>query len=375
MRIVIVGVGAVGAMAAWRLSHTQHEIIALERFQLDHDRGSSYGDSRIVRRVYPDPLYTALMHDAYALWDTLMDEAGDRELFVKSGGIYCGPADDPRVLAAQQALAASHVPHKVLSPSECAAKFPEFPLRAEEVAVYEPSMGFARASSCVRAAATLAQQRGVEIREASAVVGMETGKDGFAARLTLESGDSIDADRVLLCVGAWAGPMLQSLGVRVPLCVTRQPYIHLQIHRNEQDFLPRRFPVWIDALANAYGFPSIPSSATAGVKIGIHNLGPKVTPENVSRVVTEEDRETVRRYAAQRFTSAVGPEVRYEKVCLYTSTPDEDFIVDALPGHVGVFVISACSGHGFKFAPLMGEIAAKLLTEKPLPHDLSRFRL
>jgi sarcosine oxidase len=373
MRIVIVGVGGVGAMAAWRLSHTEHEVIALEQFRLDHDRGSSYGDSRIVRNVYPDTLYTALMTDAYKLWDDLMEEAQDRQLFVQSGGIYCGPADDARVLAAQEALAASRVPYEVLLPAECAVKFPEFPLREEEVAVYEPSMGYARASHCVKTAAKIAQQRGAQIREATSVVGIEAGKDGFAARLTLASGETINADRLLLCVGSWAGPLLESLGVSVPFNVTRQPYVHLKVPENAPDFSPGHFPVWIDALANAYGFPQLGDAP--GIKIGIHDHGPTVTPEAVEREITEADREAVRRYAAQRFTSAVGKEVTYEKVCLYTNTPDEDFIIDSIPGLDGVFVISACSGHGFKFTPLMGQIAADLLTDTPLPYDLSRFRL
>src|SRR5262245_12545198 len=107
MRVVIVGAGAVGIMTAWRLARAGQEVVALEQFRIDHDRGSSYGDSRIVRRVYPDPLYTTLMADAYRLWNELMAEAGDSGLFVQTGGIFCGAADHPQVQAAQEALAAS----------------------------------------------------------------------------------------------------------------------------------------------------------------------------------------------------------------------------------------------------------------------------
>src|SRR5579872_2872659 len=177
MRVVIIGVGAAGAMAAWRLARAGHEVIALEQFRLDHDRGSSYGDSRIVRRVYPDLLYTSLMADAYALWDELQAQSADR-LFVRAGGVFYGPPDHPQVEAARQALASSGVDYEVLDDAECRRRFPALALHAGEVALYEPGMGYARASRCVRAAAHLARQHGAVIREECAVEGIEAGGRG-----------------------------------------------------------------------------------------------------------------------------------------------------------------------------------------------------
>ncbi|MCS6776847.1 MAG: N-methyl-L-tryptophan oxidase [Chloroherpetonaceae bacterium] len=371
MHVVILGVGGVGAMAAWRLSRAGHAVTALEQFGIDHDRGSSYGASRIVRRVYPDAHYTHLMAEAYALWSALMTEAGDDGLFVPCGGVYVGPADAPLMVAAQQALQASGVRYEVLSPAESARRFPRFPLRAQEVALYEPGMGFARASACVRAAVGLARRYGAQVREGTAVVGIDAGRDGYAVRVTLATGEVLSADRLLICAGAWTGALLSALGVTLPLTVTRQPYVHLRVVGDESEFLPGRFPVWIDAVANAYGFPV--TEAGAGLKIGLHDRGAVVAPDTVEREVTESDRESVRRYAAGRFGPEVSGVVVYEKVCLYTSTPDEDFVVDAVPGLPGAFVISACSGHGFKFAPLMGQIAVDLVEDRNV-RDLTRFR-
>lgn len=372
MRVVIVGVGGVGAMAAWRLAQAGHEVVALERFRLDHDRGSSYGDSRIVRRVYPDALYTALMADAYALWDALQAQFPEEELIVRAGGIFCGPEDHPQVRAAQEALAASGVDHEVLTADACTRRFPAFALHPNEVAVFEPSMGYARASHCVCAATTLARRHGARIREETPVETVRAGRNGTGVEVTTQAGDSLSADRLLITAGPWTGPLLAQLGVQAPLVVTRQPYVHLQPARNAADFEIGRFPVWIDAAANAYGFPRL--GDVPGVKIGIHNLGETTTPETVDRAVREEDRTIVRRYAAMRFPW-LSAEVVYEKVCLYTNTPDEDFIVDAVPGLSDAFVISGCSGHGFKFTPLLGRIAADLVAEVPVPYDLSRFRL
>src|SRR5262249_52941318 len=149
-------------------------------------------------------------------------------------------------------------------------------------------------------------------------------------------------------------------------------YVHLQPAQHAADFEAGRFPVWIDAEANYYGFPRL--GDVTGVKFGLHTQGAIVTPETVDRTVREEDREDSRRYARERFPW-LGPEVVYEKVCLYSNTPDEDFILDWIPGLPNALVISACSGHGFKFTPLLGQIAADLLSDAPAPYDLTRFRL
>ena len=370
MRVVIVGAGGVGTMTAWRLARVGHEVIALEQFQLDHDQGSSYGDSRIVRRVYSDPFYTRLMAESYRLWAELISEAQDSGLFVQAGGGVWGPADDPKVQSAENALASSGVPYELLDASEMSRRFPAVRLKPHEVAVYEPGMGFARASRSVRAAAQLARSQGTQIRENSRVEGIDRTHGGV--RVTLNSGERLTTERLIVAAGAWTKSLLQSLGLNLPLAVTRQPYVHLHPAGHDADFEPGRFPVWIDIAANAYGFPRL--GDLPGVKLGIHDAGETVTPEAVIRTVHEADREAARRYAASRFPD-LGPEVVYEKVCLYTNTPDEDFIVDTVPGLPSVLVLSPCSGHGFKFAPLIGQIAADWAQDLSISDDLNRFRL
>jgi monomeric sarcosine oxidase len=361
-------------MAAWRLAQAGLDVVALEQFRLDHDQGSSYGDSRIVRRVYPDALYTALMADAYTLWDELQAQTPDEELFRIVGGIFFGRVDHPEVRLAQEALAQAGVAYEVLNPAACHQRFPGLVLRPEEQAVYEPGMGYARASACVRVAARLARQHGAEIREETAVARIEP--DGAGVRVVTAGGETLRADRLVMTAGAWTGPFMARLGVKLPLQVTRQPYIHLQPARNAADFEAGKFPVWIDMGSPvAYGFPRL--GDLPGVKIGIHDRGEVTTPETVDREVREADREAIRRYAAERFPdlAPASADTGYGKVCLYTNTPTEDFIVDAIPGLPGAFFFSACSGHGFKFTPLLGQIAVDLVTDTPVPYDLARFRL
>jgi sarcosine oxidase len=373
MRVLIIGVGGVGAMAAWRLTQAGHEVIALEQFQLDHDRGSSYGDSRIVRRVYADPLYTALMADAYPLWDELQAQFPSEELFRPVGGIFFGPESHHHVQQAQNALALAGIAFEVLTSDECRRRFPAFALRDDEVAVYEPSMGYARASRCVRAAVQLAQQHGADIRYEMPVVSISHTSN--SVQVATASGEQVEADKLLLCAGAWTGPLSAMLGLKLPLQVSRQPYIHLKPLHRAADFEVGKFPVWIDAAANAYGFPRL--GDVPGVKIASHNQGIITTPDTVHREVTEEDRETIYRYASERFPDLFETRVTpcYEKVCLYTNTPSEDFILDAVPDLPHTFVVGGLSGHGFKFTPLLGQILADLATGTPISYDLSRFRI
>ena len=149
--------------------------------------------------------------------------------------------------------------------------------------------------------------------------------------------------------------------------MTRQTYVYLKPEKNSGEWDAGRFPVWIDADANAYGLPRI-ASLIPGVKIGLHHHGEPTTPETVLRELTDADRAAIQDYAADRFPS-LSPETTYEKVCLYTNTPDEDFIIDSAPGLPNTFIVSACSGHGFKFAPLIGEIASRLATDAPPGYD------
>lgn len=375
MRVLIVGVGGVGAMAAWRLAQEGHEIVALERFRVDHDLGSSFGDSRIVRRVYADPLYTALMADSYKLWNELEGlyerDSGAAPLVNWCGGIFFGPKADPQMLAAQAALDANEVPNVLWSRAECEGRYPAMRLEEDEVALFEPSMGFARASRCVRAAVEIARKLGARILEETVVAGIEA--DGAGVVVTTEGGEKFRADRLLIAAGAWTQPLLASLGVSLPLVVTRQVVIHLEPESSPENFAIGRIPVWIDAGANVYGFPHIPGGQP-GVRVSQHDLGEVTTPEDVNRSIGEPDLEPVRRYAHRRF-KGLSDQVAYAKVCLYTNTPDSDFIIDSVPGLPAVTFVSACSGHGFKFTPLLGQIAGTLVTDQESPYDLSRFRL
>ncbi len=371
MRVLIIGLGAAGSMAAWRLAKEGHEVVGIERFKRDHDQGSSFGDSRIVRRVYPEPFYTTLMKDAYLLWDELMIDANQPNLLVQCGGIFVGSKDHPHLLQAKAALSQSGVPFEELGAKACKERFSAFALQANETALFEPSMGYARASLSVKAALQCAERFGAVLYEETVVERIE--KHGDLICVCDSNGITYEADRLLLTPGPWIAPMLAQFGLRIPVKVTRQVYIHLEPEPDfTTEFEENRFPVWIDAEANSYGFPKL--GALPGVKIGMHDFGEETDPSVTRRPTNGKDSAPILRYSRHRFPKLT-EKILYEKLCLYTTTADENFIVDGIPGITGAFFISACSGHGFKFAPLMGQIGAQLAVNGRSDYDLSRFRL
>jgi monomeric sarcosine oxidase len=370
MKVAVVGLGGVGSAAAYHLARDGHRVVGVEQFAIDHDRGESYGGSRIIRRVYSDPFYTRLMDESYRLWDAFQAEARE-ELLVRCGGIFFGQPEDPEQHAFETALIAAEVPFERWSAEEARRRYPQFRFQPEEIALYQADTGFLRASRCVRAAARLARDAGAELREETALAGIEGGPDGV--RLRLARGETLLVDRAVVCAGPWTGRLLAERGIRVPLVVTRQQYVHLLAAPGDTRFRIGSFPVWYNSGGHGmYGFPE--EETIPGVKIADHHLGEVVDPDHVNRAVDDACREAIRAYA-RRVLPDLTSEISYEKVCLYDNTPNEDFILDRLPDEPRVMVIGGTSGHGFKFVALLGRLAASLAADREPSCDPGRFAL
>jgi len=367
-RIAVLGAGGVGSAAARFLAHEGHEVTVLERFEPDHDRGSSYGTSRIIRKTYPDGFYTALMSEAYPLWDELEREAGE-PLFARTGGLFFGPEAHPDLIAIRRALKDHGVPFEELDPTACARRFPRLRLLPGEAGVLEHEAGYLRASACVRANLRLAVAHGARVRARAPVEALEPRPGGLV--LSLAGGESLEVDRLVVTAGPWTAHLLARF-VPLPFTVTRQVYCHFEPEAPLADFGAERFPVWIDFGTNFYGFPH--DGQAPGVKVALHQPGTPVDPDHVDRELHEADREPLRHYRAEHLPG-LSPRVAFEKVCLYTMTPDTDFVVDHLPGEPRVTLVGGLSGHGFKFTVLLGRIAAWMATGRQVPWNLSRFAL
>ncbi|HEX8703823.1 MAG TPA: N-methyl-L-tryptophan oxidase [Myxococcaceae bacterium] len=367
-RVAVLGAGGVGSAAARFLAKEGHAVTVLEQFEPDHDRGSSYGTSRIIRKTYTDGFYTGLMGAAYPLWDELEREAGE-PLFARTGGLFFGPTEHSELAAIRKALSDNGVPYEELDPAACARRFPRLRLLAGESGVFEREAGFLRASACVRANLRLAEAHGARLRTGVAVEALEPRPEGV--RLVLAGGESLEFDRVIVAAGPWTARLLGRF-VTLPFTVTRQVYCHFEPQPQApiKDF--GTLPVWIDFATDFYGFPY--DGQAPGVKVAWHHFGTPSDPNHVDRQIHEADREPLRRYCAEHLPELT-PRTVLEKVCLYTVSPDKDFVVDHLPDEPRVTLVGGLSGHGFKFTVLLGRIASWMATDQRVPWNLSRFAL
>lgn len=368
LNIAIIGAGATGAAAARFAAMAGHKVTVFEQFHIDHDRGSSHGPSRIIRRTYPDRLYTALMNEAYELWDELEAEA-DTELRIRTGGIYFGQANHPEIRATIESLEANGVPFDVLDHAEALELFPAFRFNEDEVAVYQDDTGILKASPCVRAQLELARRHGADIREAAAV--RRIARDGAGIEVVTATGEAATFDRVAIAAGPWLPRLLEPM--HLPLVVTRQQQIYLRpvLRSGPSRFAVGRFPVWIDAATNMYGFPQHPEAP--GVKVALHQKGEPVDPDFVPPDLDDAHVRMLRGYLHERLPDLGRGDVIAGKVCLYTSTPDTDFVLDAVPDLPGAFFASACSGHGFKFTVLVGKALVELMQGQVRERGMERF--
>lgn len=366
MKIAVIGVGGTGSAAARFLAEAGHEVTAFEQFRVGHNRGSSHGESRIIRYTYPDEFHTRMMAEAYPLWTELEEEAGE-ELFVRCGGLLFGPPEHADMVETRNALMAAGLDYEILEREAAHERFPALRLQPGEVALFQDKSGFLRANSCVLANVRLAREAGAEIREEAQILDVRQGGNTVIIE-TLR--DEEVFDRAIVTAGAWMNQVLEDTAL--PLRVVQRQVVYLDIARNAESFQPDRLPIWIDAEEAFYGFPR--DGRIPGVKLASHFLGESFDPDAIERPVIGANVAVIQEYAARRFPD-LNSEVTNASACLYTLTPDENFILDFAPGSPNIVVVSGCSGHGFKFTVLLGKIAAMLAVGEEYPQDLGPWRL
>jgi len=360
--VLVVGVGSVGSMALWRLAGRGVRAVGLERFEPGHDHGSGHGESRMIRSAYSEgPRYVPLVREAFGLWRELEAEAG-AELLTVTGGLMIGRAAGALVAGALASARAHGLEHEVLEPAAARRRFPQHRLGPDDVALRDAGAGVLRPERAIRAAAARARALGAEVVTGVRVTAVEP--DG--AGVTVRAGErSWRARHAVVAAGAWLGGLLPGLGL--PLRVERQ--VMTWFPADEPDrFAPERFPVFIRERPGGHGY-GLPSLDGRTVKVAIHHGGRPVDPDRPDRAVTGADVAPVARLVAETLEGLAAAPAR-TAVCLYTNTPDEAFVVGPAPGLPGVTVLSCCSGHGFKFAPVLGDVAADLAlagaTRRPL---------
>ncbi len=359
--VIVVGVGTMGAATCYELARRGKRVLGLEQFDIPHTRGAHHGFSRLIRLAYFEhPDYVALLRRAYENWERLQSLTDQRLLFI-TGGVYIGLLDSELVAGSFRAAQEHDLPHELLDHAALRRRFPQFHVAKEMVGFYESQAGFVSPTDVMGTYVNQALRHGAELHGHEPIIGWEATDSHVVVRT---SHAEYEAGRVVFCGGAWSAQLVRDLGVT--LTVTRQVMGWVAPLRPELYELGR-FPVWAldenraGAFAGIhYGFPM--TSREPGLKIALHNPAQPVDPDNVERLPIEGDEATFRPILRSLLPEANGPLLAI-RTCLYTNSPDGHFIIDRHPKHENVILACGFSGHGFKFASVIGEALADLASD------------
>jgi len=362
---IVAGLGAMGSAALYHLSSRGVKVAGFDRFDPPHTMGSSHGETRMIREAYYEHTgYVPLVQRAYVLWHELAKRAGE-PIIRETGGVFAGPPNAELVPGMLRTAREHGIPVEALTHARATVQFPWIHFEKNWQIAREPRAGFVYPERCIAAHLKLAAEQGAEIHADEPILGWEADRTGVTVRTARWEHH---ADRLILATGAWMIDTLAELGV--PAVVERQPLFW---------FSPRPSAatpstVWALEFEKGkllYGFPA----TEAGIKVAIHYGGvQRTTPDEIDRTLHERDVQLLRRHAEAYLPDLLG-DLAQAEVCMYTNTPDLHFIFDAHPRHDNVLVVSACSGHGFKFSSAIGEAAAAWSTRGTPGIDMSLFSL
>jgi monomeric sarcosine oxidase len=367
--IIVVGGGVMGCTTAYQLAKDGRTVLLLEQYTIGNRMGSSHGASRLFRLAHTNPDYVELARQAYGLWRELESESGER-LMKQVDALDIGT---PAILTElRTTLEATGVPFVALDRDEIMHRFPQFSLPEDVTGLYQADYAMLAADRCVSAFAALARGHGATIVEGETVQQVRPTSSGVEVRT--DKG-TYSARGVVLCAGSWMKPLMRQLGIDLPLTI-RKEHLTYYMPGDPENWLPGRFPIFRHHLSGVNGRWGVgfPIFEHPGVKMLVDCTGPFVEPDDPDRSVDQAVVSRVREYVAG-ILPGLGENIIGAETCRYTMTPDDVFILDHHPAHPQVVVASPCSGHGFKFAPLIGRILADLVVRGRTEYNIERFRL
>ena len=363
----VIGLGAIGSATAAELVRRGHSVVGFDRYTPPHTMGSAHSETRMIREAwYRGSPYMPLVRDAYRRWANLERLSG-RTLLRTAGALMMGP-EDGRVLAGSPLRRAVRpdTDDILLSVEEVVERFPWLRPDPGTVAIYEPGAAILSLEACLEAA--LENAEGADLRFDEPSIGWSA--SGSGVRVRTERGE-FPARRLAIAAGAWTPHLLPDLSL--PLEVERTVQYWFEPAGAHSDRLAEG-PAWVWELEREgtwYGFPP----TARGLKAGMHfQAGRRTDVEEVDREVGAGETRDLRELFA-RYAPGVAGDLAHASVCLYTNTPDGDFILDRHPGHASVVIFAGGGGHAFKFLPILGALMADLLTDEPLPRELPPFSI
>ncbi|WP_203249316.1 N-methyl-L-tryptophan oxidase [Sporosarcina beigongshangi] len=371
--VIVIGAGSMGMAAGYFLSKSGKRTLLLDSFNPPHDKGSHHGDTRIIRHAYGEgEEYVPLALEAQELWDDLEKVTG-KQLFIQTGVLNVGYEKTDFIENIISSAKTHSLPLEILDSSEVNKRWPGINLPDNYIGCFEPTSGVLKCGECIGAYRELAEQHGATILTNSKVKELVVHNE----RVTVKTeAQTFSADALVVSAGAWSGNLLSTLDLNLPLNPVRKTFAWF--NANEDLYNYKQFPAFAFETSQGqyYGFPSIDG---AGLKVGRHDGGETINPDEVMREFSEleEDATDLRQFVHSYMPSI--QQLKYGKACMYTLTPDEDFIIDLHPTYSNVAIASGFSGHGFKFSSVVGQILSELIilgkTEKNIsPFSINRFK-
>ena len=363
--VIVIGLGALGSAAAYWAARRGLTVLGLERFAIGHDRGASEDRSRIIRRTYPTPEYLRFAEGAFDAWAAVEADAGER-LVLRTGGLDLFPAgcvDD--LHAYERAMGDAGIGFERLDPGEAMRRWPAWQLPSDVEVLFQPDAGVVAASPANATHRRLALERGARLLGESVVIEIVPTGGGFEVRT---AADTHRARAVVVTADAWTNELLAPLGLSFPLRVSQEQVTYYDAP-DPSAFEPDAFPVWIwHSATHVYGLPSF---GGPGPKVALHAGGSETTPDTRTFQPDPGYAERVDAFVEEYLPSAMGPKLDV-KTCQYTQTPDQDFVLDRLPGFDGI-AIGLGSAHAFKFASVFGRALVELAVDGGSPWAVPRF--
>ncbi|MFZ0168424.1 MAG: N-methyl-L-tryptophan oxidase [Candidatus Dormiibacterota bacterium] len=356
LRVIVVGLGAMGSAAAFQLARRGATVVGLETFGPAHDRGSSHGESRIIRKAYfEDPAYVPLVLRAYQLWRDLEASSGQR-LLETTGGVMIGLPDGEMVSGSLQSALQWDLPHRILTASELQAEFPVFHPTPDQVGLVEPDAGVLAPELAVLSHLRLATGLGAELHFGERVIGWEERQSSVVVGTETSS---YEVDRLVLTAGAWSQGLLPP-GLEMPLQSERQVMVWFA-PTDIARFTAPSCPIFLLERGDGGQFYGVPTRDGLTAKAARHHGGELTTAGGLRREIEDGDVGKVREGLAEIVPELALAPLARAATCLYTNTPDLNFVIGQHPSSERVSVAAGFSGHGFKFSPVVGEILADLV--------------
>ena len=372
--VIVVGLGAVGSAAAMSLAERGMRVRGFDQYAPPHDLGSSHGRSRIYRQAYfEDARYVPMLLRAHELWRKLEHDS-QQALLHTTGALILGTPEGELVARSAESAQQFELPHQILDAAEVRQRYPVLKLADQAQALLEPNAGYLLPEDCIAQQLRQAHKNGAQLHLNEPVIAWDAERGDTGATIRTLRG-TYSADRLVITAGPWAPRILSELSL--PLRVTRQVLCWFAPEGGVEDFRPDRLPVYIFECPAGqpplYGFP-LTGPDSEGVKVALHGSEQVCTPETIERKISREDESIIRERLATTIPRLAG-KLLHAETCLYTMTPDENFIIDSHPQHPAVTLVAGLSGHGFKFAVVLGEVLADLSLTGRSRFDLSLFSI